>query len=354
MPTKIELLFALEELAVIYRIMQDTYRARAYKNAISDIDRVLPVGGGNGGQRNHTLTAADIETLRPILTPKMLDKVREFIESGKIAKLEALKRDPKVKSFERILKIYGVGPKTAARWIAAGIKTELDVADAANRGEIALTRAQRLGLRYYHALQRKMSRRAARALAAALISAIDGPDILKLEVAGSYRRGKPFIGDLDILIATRDGKIPDGLEARLKTHSFFIDTLETGKKKLAFLVHGLTGAKCDAMCDAMCDANRDGRRDNDIVVHVDIIPTTLREWGAALLYFTGSGKFNYGMRAYAKLNGLLLNEKGLFRGGELIPALAQKKNTTEKNIFDILGLQYISPQQREKWNPTPR
>lgn len=142
MPTKTELLFALEELAVIYRIMQDTYRARAYKNAISDIDRALPVDGESGGQRNNTLSAADIETLRPIPTPKMLDKVREFIESGKIAKLEALKRDPKVKSFERIMKIYGVGPKTAARWIAAGIKTELDVADAANRGEIALTRAQ--------------------------------------------------------------------------------------------------------------------------------------------------------------------------------------------------------------------
>lgn len=147
---------------------------------------------------------------------------------------------------------------------------------------------------------------------------------IKWIIAGGYRRNKPESGDIDIVISK--GHRTSGLSvwedfrtaANAISGVFFHEPYASGESKISTLVEL-----------------------GDIICRVDVFLVAPDEWVCALLYATGSGLFNVRMRAQAKRLGYKLNQRHLTKGNKIIDA-------TEREIFDILGMTYLSPEDRLK------
>lgn len=124
-------------------------------------------------------------------------------------------------------------------------------------------------------------------------------------IAGSMRRGKGTVGDVDIVIPRRVGREEvEGLG----------EWVQGGERKIRLELGG--------------------------EIQVDIVMCEPEEFGACLMYLTGPFQYNIEMRAEAKANGFKLNEKGLWRGDERVAG------ATEREIFAALGLKYCTPPGR--------
>jgi DNA polymerase (family 10) len=147
------------------------------------------------------------------------------------------------------------------------------------------------------------------------------PSIVQLEVAGSYRRGKETIGDLDFLVVAND------VDAAM---DHFAQIVNPGG------VIGRGPTKISARTEA------------GLQVDMRVVPA--ESFGAALVYFTGSKDHNIVLRGLAKDRGLKINEYGVFRVDEKAGA---KQNAdpiagrTEEDVYATLGLPWIPPELRE-------
>jgi DNA polymerase beta len=162
-----------------------------------------------------------------------------------------------------------------------------------------------------------------------------------LAVVGSYRRGSESSGDIDVLI-----RIPSCISSKDAITVFhrYIDSLVM----VGYIQEIL--AKGDHKCMAICRLGKGRAR------RLDLLLTPDAEYSYALLYFTGSDRFNVAFRQHALDKGFTLNEKGLVelkreRGGVGVGLKPRIKRAipymeSEKDIFEFLGLRYIKPSQR--------
>lgn len=137
-------------------------------------------------------------------------------------------------------------------------------------------------------------------------------------VCGSLRRGKPDVGDVDLVVVPRDRAAFDCLMIEM------FGLQKNGKPAHSGVVDGM---------------------------QVDIGVATQTSFGAHVLFLTGSWEHNVVMRSKAKKLGMMLNEKGLFKAtldakgkpvaGEWLAGV------TEKSVFDALGMEYLEPKDRE-------
>jgi DNA polymerase (family 10) len=133
-----------------------------------------------------------------------------------------------------------------------------------------------------------------------------------IEVAGSYRRRKETVGDLDVLVTCRNaGKVMD----RLVQFEGVSDVLARGK------------TKCSV------------RLRNGLQLDLRAVPKAC--YGAALVYFTGSKQHNIVIRRLGQQRGLKINEYGVFRGTRRVAG------ETEKDVYRAVGLRWIPPELRE-------
>lgn len=135
----------------------------------------------------------------------------------------------------------------------------------------------------------------------------------RLALAGSYRRGRDEVGDMDILF------IPN---PRIMARPIISKLMLTAK------VVYMNGT------DRWSFLSPEG-------LQIDIVSTTEESWGACLQYFTGSRDHNISLRGLAKRRGLVLNEYGLWRDGERIAG------RDEGDIYKGLGLRWLPPKFRE-------
>lgn len=134
----------------------------------------------------------------------------------------------------------------------------------------------------------------------------------RIEIAGSYRRRRDTVGDLDILAVTGVGS---DVMQRFVAYPEVAEVLAQGPKRgSAILRSGL---------------------------QVDLRVVAAAAYGAALCYFTGSKAHNIALRKIAGARGLKLNEYGVFRGRERIAG------SSEESVYCALGLRWIPPEQRE-------
>ncbi|MDP3921637.1 MAG: DNA polymerase/3'-5' exonuclease PolX [Candidatus Omnitrophota bacterium] len=134
----------------------------------------------------------------------------------------------------------------------------------------------------------------------------------KIEIAGSLRRHKEIVKDIDILVST---KTPEAI------HNAFAKYPEVE----SVLAHGDTKSSVILKSGVQCDLRT----------------VSAVEFPYALYYFTGSKEHNVAVRTIAKRRGIKINEYGLFRGKKLIPC------KSEEDIFKTLGFNYIPPELRE-------
>jgi DNA polymerase (family 10) len=139
--------------------------------------------------------------------------------------------------------------------------------------------------------------------------------------AGSLRRGKPTVGDLDILVVTETGE-DESIYLNL------IAELQGAGREVVVEVCG--GRHCSVVVDGFL---------------VELKQSTPSCYGAAMLFMTGSGDFNKQMRVFAKITGYKLSQYGLV-DRETAKVIASE---TEAAIFDALGVEYIAPADRAEF-----
>ena len=198
---------------------------------------------------------------------------------------------------------------------------------------------QLLGVKYFHDMSQKIPREEVKQAEKILIATANhmNKDI-NLTLCGSYRRGKDKSGDIDCLITHKDIKTQDDLKYNNINILASIVELLTN---IGFLVDHLTDFGCTKYM-GFCIIKQQGKK-NPITRRIDIRFIPYDSYGTALLYFTGSKKFNTQMRAHALQKGYSLNEYNLKKisDNELFYF------NTEEDVFTFLKYPYKTPSARD-------
>lgn len=292
------------------RLRGETYRARAFKRAKEKIETL-------NFEINNTKQIKGL----PGIGAGVLERVDEILETGALKEVDIL--DEKEQVLETFLKIHGVGMKTAERWYANGYRTLKDILKRAK-----LTKAQEIGIKYYDELNQKIPRKLIdeiNDIFQDVVAEVNKEKKLNLQcvIAGSYRRKLKECGDIDCLVTDTNNKLTDSVIHlflnKLKEKKLLTDDFGLGENK--YLGVGI-------------DSKGIHRRiDFEFVKEY-------KNFTYELLYFTGGYQLNVAMRQKAKEKGMLLNQRGLYKNGKLIPA------KSEKEIFEKLGMVYLTPEER--------
>lgn len=307
---------AFNEIADLMGIMgEGFFRVRAYREA----GRVIMEEADTITEKTTKKELLEISRIGQALA----DKILELIKTGNIKFLDKL-REEIPKSVRNLLKIPGLGPGRIGKlYFLADIKTKAQLIRAAKNDELislpgfgqktidnilnAIASSQQKKKRH----KRKELEPTAKKITT-LLKKIEG--VKRVEIAGSYRRQKATVGDLDILVS---GKV---------------DLKKAEKKVLRpYPKHALLGSGTTKISFVIFPDN----------LQIDIRFVPNESWGAALLYFTGSKDYNVMMRRVAIEKELLLNEYGLFKDGEYIAG------KTEKEVCKKLNLPYLEPKDRK-------
>ncbi|MDH5756750.1 MAG: DNA polymerase/3'-5' exonuclease PolX [Nitrospinota bacterium] len=304
----------LEEIALLKELLDENpFKVRAYQSASRAIA---------ASDEDIALLAATRELTKIKGVGKSIaDNVAAFIESGASPELEEL-RSKVPPGVVEMMRIPGLGPKkTRTLWHEMDIKCvgELEYACGENR----LAELKGFGQKSQEnilegiALIKKFAARfllpEGMAAAHAIMESLgDAPEVIRMAIAGSVRRGRETVKDVDIVASSN---------APEKVMDLFVSApgvekmLARGSTKGAVIMEG--------------------------GVHVDLRIVSDREFPFTLHHFTGSKEHNTAMRARAQAMGMKMNEYGLFRDEERIVCVS------EREIFHTLGLGYIPPERRE-------
>lgn len=292
-----------------------TFKARAYASAIKTIQTWPPIW-----------SLADVP---PAVKGDGIGKEIR-IKIGKILEHGGLEIDPAAReramSYEAFQGIYGVGPKKAEELIALGFRTIEDVRAGLVANPKLLNRNQQIGLRYYEDINERIPRAEMDAHAALLMAL--KPPTLEGTIVGSYRRGRPDSGDIDMLIRTASADVDAGEALRS-----YVDALKAAGYIREVLAQGET--KCLAVA-GLPTAGAKMRR-------LDLLVTPPAEFPFAVFYFTGSDTFNVAVRQRALDRGFTLNEHALTHIKTNTPVAGIR---TERDIFTALRIAWKEPVER--------
>ncbi|KAF9960281.1 hypothetical protein BGZ72_007404 [Mortierella alpina] len=316
---------------------KEHYKVINYRKAITAI-RAL----------DYEITSEAMALKVPRVGKKIAQKIGECIALGKIKKLDHLNWDQDRSRVETLFRsIYGVGSEMATDWYNKGLRTLEDVRKLPD-----LTKNQISGLKYYDDLLQRVPRAEVEEIGKVVTASATKlhPDI-QVHVTGSYRRGQPDCGDIDMVVARPDIDfggdlfvIMDHILKDLISQGFLVDHLS-----LPVWSDDMEGQMKHFKYMGICKLPGEGH----VHHHIDILVVPWMHLGAVLLYFTGNDICNRSMRLLAANRGMRLSDKGLFAG--VIRGKNRKKineghwvaGRTEKEIFDYLKIKYLEPHERE-------
>ena len=311
-----ELINVFGKLNEIMMAKGEPFRARAYKVAQETIMNIT-----------YEITTANQLKGKKGIGETILNKVKEYIETGKLQAIEKEKDNP----IYIFTQVYGIGSKKAKELVE---KNKITNIDQLRENKNLLNEKQKIGLKYYEDLLKKIPRSEIEdyeRILKNIFNSVSNPKTSKMEIVGSYRRGKQESGDIDIIISdeNNDKNIFESFINELINKNILIEILSRGKTK----------------CLAISLINE------GIPRRIDILYATPEEYAFSILYFTGSALFNTVMRSRAIQLGYTMNEHGLYK---LVNK--QKGNKldlyfkTEKEIFDFLNLVFKEPNERINGN----
>ncbi len=292
---------------------ENVFKIRAYRRAAQSIETLSkPV---------EDFYKEDKLTEVPGVGAGIAEKIIELLETGKSKYLEDMKKKMPM-DFENLMVIEGMGPKKVKiLYEKLKIKTVKDLQAAAKAGRIRKlagfgqkTEENILkGISFAQTAGKRMQLGAALPIAEEIVADLGKlPYVKHANYAGSMRRMKETIGDIDILTtSSKPDKVIDYF-TRMKN---VIDIIAKGPTKAS--VHISNG------------------------LQVDLRVLTENQYGAALMYFTGSKEHNIELRKIAIAKGMKLSEYGLFRSKKMVAG------RTEEEVYRALGLGYIEPEMRE-------
>lgn len=304
----------LSLIAGYYTLARDTYRAKSFTTASQQIGQhSTPITSGKQAKKD----------IKGVGT-STADIIDEYLQTGTIKRLETLQQQfiDQRKTIDWLLSFYGIGPVKALELYNSNIRTLEDLWHKGN-----LTDAQKIGFMWRDHIPLKISRSEMELINAKISSILD-PYQLKWTIAGSYRREEPTSGDIDLLVEARPDLSMDGLVYLLQ--SILPASLASGPKKYMGIIR--------------IDDQHNGHR-------IDIRIIEPESYAYGLMYFTGSQRFNILMRQRAIDLGLILNEYGIYKQQDNAEDVFYPA-PEEKNIFEILRVQYLSPAERTRTLPS--
>jgi len=311
----IEVAELLSEIADYLEFADDTFRVRAYRKAALVIEG-LSEDIEQAWKENRLMELSGIGE-------GIAKKIDEFLKTGKLKYIDELKKKTPV-DMEELGAIEGLGPKTILKlYRELSVKNTAELEKAARQGKIqqikGLGPVVEQNILKSIEFARKTSERVP--LGFALSSAEEAVRMLKTlkevnraSIAGSARRMKETIGDVDILVTSK---------APAKVMEFF-----TKMPNVADVL-----AKGETKCSV--------RLKEGMQVDLRVIDDEI--FGAGLLYFTGNQQHNIVLRRLAIEKGLKLSEYGLFDK----KTNKRVAGRTEEEVYKKLGMAYIEPEMRE-------
>ncbi len=308
----------LAELTVLDEGDPQSFRVRAYESAAQAIS--------THGTDLGTLNDKELQKI-PGVGKSTAAKIRELFETGKVAKLEDLRRKHPA-SVVALMRIQGLGPKAVGR-----LRAELGVqsVDDLRRviGEHKLRELKGFGVKSEEKIAAALARLEATGslqrtpISVALPLAericarmLEVPGVSHASYCGSLRRFSETVGDIDVVVAATDAP---AVMSALVSMNLVDRVLGQGESKTSIVTRRGT--------------------------QVDLRVVTRHQLGAAQLYFTGSKGHNIKLRQRALTRGWTLNEYALseIEGGRVVAS------ETEEQIYAALGLPWIPPVLREDW-----
>lgn len=251
-------------------------------------------------------------------------KVHEYVTTGRMKKYdEAVSGLPE--ELFSLLELQGLGPKTLRL-----LHTELGVSNLADLKRViedgsgaalhgmGAKKVENLGraIQLSEMTGNRMYLNQALELAMGIMNHLRaGKAVRRVAFAGSLRRGKETVGDIDILVS---GIRPESIVSRFTGHPDIVQVLGSGGTKSSALFNTAAGIR-----------------------QVDIRLVPAGSWGAALQYFTGSKEHNVALRSLAQRKGLKVSEYGVFKGRRKVAG------RTEREVYRAVGLPLIEPELRE-------
>ncbi len=311
----------LHQIAEYLEMQKVLFKPRAYQKVAQTIES-LEEGVAEIYKRGGVKALMEI----PGVGAGIAAKIEEFLKTGRIKEYEAMKKRMPVR-LDELSRIEGLGPKSIQRlYQKLGVRNLKELEAAAKAGKIASLEgfgkkseekilkgigfAEDAGKRFilgYTMPQIEMM--------VARLDKVSG--VTTVTVAGSARRRKETIGDVDLLVVAKNPKA---------VMDYFVAMPEV----LAVSAHGATKSSVKV---------RPG-------INIDLRIVPKASYGAALNYFTGSKAHNVALRQLAMKRGWKLNEYGLFSigtgGKETMIAGA-----TEAGVYKALGMEYVEPELRE-------
>ena len=294
------------------------FRIRAYRSAARTVE-------GLGQSVSDMVKKEEDLSELPGIGKDLAGKIKQIVETGNLSQLEELESQTPGE-LSHLMKIEGLGPKrVAALYKELDVKSLEKLKEAAEDGKIAelegfgeKTQQKILeGLQQVEEGEKRIKLVVAEQIAEDLLDYIkDGKGVKAAVVAGSYRRRKETVGDLDILATCKKGA---NVMDRFTEYEDVKKVVSKGKTRSTVIL-------------------RSG-------LHVDLRVVPQVSYGAALHYFTGSKAHNIAVRKLGVKKKLKINEYGVFKG--------KRENRiagrTEEEVYGQVNLPYIEPELREDW-----
>jgi DNA polymerase IV len=318
----------LQMMADYYIRTQDSRRQLAYRKAIGELKK-----------QTSLISTYDQAIELNHVGKRLANKIVEIVTTGRLRRLDNALSEPGDLALQLFMKIYGVGPSQASKWVQQGHRTLEDL-----KAKVDLTENQLMGIERMDDLQTGIPRDEVTALGdivRKMAAAVDAE--VEMTIGGSYRRGAASSGDIDCLF-TKAGTTES------RELLFFLEELVNRLEAIEFLVFALAvpsddgpGSKWHGCC--VLPSNPIWRR-------IDFLLVPETELGAALIYFTGDDIFNRSLRLLASRKGWRLNQRGLYKdvfrgpGRDKMTAGTLIEGADEKKIFEALGVPYRPPHER--------
>ena len=314
--TNLEVADILKRIGDMMDILgENRFKVLAYRRAAENILAL--------GQDLHSYQEAGTLQEIPGVGQAIAEKIDEMLATGHLEFLERL-QDQVPAGVVSLLEIPDVGPKTAKlMWDELGLQSVAEVEAAARDGQLqklpglgAKSEAKILaGIEALHRRSDRIPLGTAWPVATELLEALRAncEEVVDATVAGSLRRMRPTIGDIDLLAAADSPEVVMKAFASLPSVG---EVLLSGQTKTSVRLHN--------------------------GLQVDLRVLAPERWGAALQYFTGSQAHNVRLREIALAKGLSLSEYGFKQpaGGEILCR-------QEAEVYETLGLPWIAPELRE-------
>lgn len=316
----------LEEFADLLEARDVEYKPRAYRRAAENvrehpdpIERLAAEGED---------AVSEIDRVGDAISSKIV----EYFETGAIGELETLREELPVE-MDALTRVEGVGPKTVGSlYEALGVRTLDDLESAARAGEIrevsgfGPTTEENIlsGIEFARKAHERQLLDQARPRGERVREALlDHEAVERCELAGSIRRWKPTVGDVDVLVGSEE---QDAVIEAFTALEFADEIIESGSNKASLRIER---------------------------VRVDLRVVDPSEFGSALQYFTGSKHHNITLRNWAIDREMKVNEYGIFDISAVEDPNAGQRvgervaGETEDSMYDVLGLDWIPPELRE-------